>query len=108
MMEEREKVMNTRLGAFPRDAVTRRTIEEVRTGTGAWGRHDPKGGLMEGLTPGLAPLDSDGDGMPDDWEKKIGLDPAKDDSAKVMPSGYTAIEMYLNELAEKMAAEERQ
>jgi hypothetical protein len=40
--------------------------------------------------------------MPDDWEKKNGLDPAKDDSAKVMSSGYTAVEVYLNELAESI------
>jgi pectate lyase len=91
-------------GAFPRDAVTRRTIEEVRNGTGDYGRREPKGGLMEGLTSGAASLDTDKDGMPDEWEKKNGLDPAKDDSAKVMPSGYTAIEVYLNEVAESLVA----
>ncbi|MCX7590442.1 MAG: hypothetical protein N2255_02325, partial [Kiritimatiellae bacterium] len=37
-------------GCLPRDAVTSRTIAEVTTGTGSWGRHDPAGGLMEGLT----------------------------------------------------------
>jgi hypothetical protein len=57
---------------------------------------------MEGLTPGVAPLDTDKDGMPDEWEKKHGLDPAKDDSAKVMAGGYTAIEAYVNELAEQI------
>jgi len=93
-----------RAGAFPRDAVTRRTIQDVRDGTGDWGRREPKGGLMEGLTPGPAPLDTDRDGMPDDWEKKNGLDPAKDDSVKVMSSGYTAVEVYVNELAEKLVA----
>jgi pectate lyase len=89
-------------GAWPRDAVTRRTIEEVRNGTGDYGRREPKGGLMEGLTPGAAPKDTDHDGMPDDREKKNGLDPAKDDSAKVMPGGYTAIEVFVNELAERI------
>jgi hypothetical protein len=91
-------------GAWPRDAVTKQTIEEVRAGTGDYGRREPKGGLMEGLSAGAAPLDTDKDGMPDDWEKKNGLDPAKDDSAKVMPSGYTAVEVYVNELAEKLVA----
>jgi hypothetical protein len=86
-------------GAWPRDAVTKRTIQEVRDGTGDYGRREPKGGLMEGLTPGVAPKDTDRDGMPDEWEKKNGLDPTKDDSVKVMPSGYTAIEVYVNELA---------
>mgnify|MGYP001034666370 CR=1 FL=1 len=88
-----------RAGAFPRDAVTRRTIEEVRAGTGDWGRREPEGGLMAGLTPADPLVDSDKDGMPDEWEKKNGLDPGKDDSAKVMGSGYTAIEVYVNELA---------
>ena len=57
---------------------------------------------MEGLTPGVAPLDTDKDGMPDEWEKKNGLDPAKDDSAKVMSGGYTAIEVYVTECAEPL------
>ena len=94
-----------RAGAWPRDAVTRRTIENVRAGTGKWGRHEPEGGLMAGLTPSEPPPDSDRDGMPDEWEKKNGLDPAKDDSAKVMPDGYTAIEVYLAERAAALEAD---
>jgi len=45
-------------------------------------------------------IDTDGDGMPDEWEKKHGLDPndpsdaAKDKSG----DGYTNIEKYLNGL----------
>ncbi len=41
----------------------------------------------------------------DDWEKKNGRDPAKDDSAKVMPGGYTAIEVYVNERADAQVRE---
>lgn len=43
--------------------------------------------------------DSDSDGIPDDWEKKNGLNPndAKDASAQAKDkSGYTNIEVYLN------------
>ncbi len=42
-------------------------------------------------------LDSDKDGMPDAYEKKVGLNPddAKD-SAKISKSGYANIEVYLN------------
>ena len=87
-------------GAFPRDAVTRRTIDEVRAGKGDWGRREPEGGLMAGLTPAAAPTDADKDGMADEWEKKHGLDTSKDDSAKVLDGGYTAIEVYLAERAE--------
>jgi hypothetical protein len=91
-----------RAGAFPRDAVTLRTVAEVREGKGQWGRREPKGGLMEGLTPGQAPADADRDGMPDEWETGHGLDPSRDDSAKVMPGGYTAVEVYLQEAAQAL------
>jgi hypothetical protein len=43
--------------------------------------------------------DSDNDGMPDDWEKKNGLNPSNASDASVMAkskSGYTNIEEYLN------------
>ncbi len=85
-------------GCLPRDVVTARIIGEVKSGKGSWGRHAPKD-LMEGLAAGTPPADSDHDGMPDDWERRRKLDVGKDDSAKGMPSGYTAIEEYLNELA---------
>jgi hypothetical protein len=91
-------------GCFPRDAVTTRDVADVRAGTGEWGRREPAS-LMEGLTPGTAPADADGDGMPDEWEAAHGLDAAKDDSATVMASGYTAIEEYVNELAEGLVAD---
>ena len=94
--------MLKRAGAWPRDAVTLRTVQEVRAGKGDWGRREPEGGLMAGLTPTAAPDDADKDGMPDTWEKKRGLNPAKDDSAKVMDGGYTAIEVYLDELAKAL------
>jgi len=95
-------------GAFPRDPVTRRTIREVRTRGGRWGRREPKGGLMAGLKPMRPPNDSDRDGMPDAWETRHGLDPQTDDSATRMRSGYTAIEEYVNgRAAELLAAAQR-
>lgn len=100
---EAYRLVLDRAGCFPRDAVTRRVIEEVRAGTGSWGRHDPPH-LLDGLTPDRPPQDSDGDGMPDAWEQARGLDPQRDDSAKAMASGYTAIEDYLNELAQALIA----
>ena len=44
------RLVLARAGCFPRDAVTRRTIKEVQTGTGSYGRHAP-----ENLTQGLRP-----------------------------------------------------
>lgn len=46
--------------------------------------------------------DSDNDGIPDDVEKKMGLDPNNgEDSAAITESGYANIEIYLNGLAGK-------
>ncbi len=92
-----------RAGAFPRDAVALRSVRETKAGTGSWGTRAPSD-LMAGLHP-RAPLpDGDGDGMPDVWESKRSLDPADGaDHNHVMPSGYTAIEEYLNERAAEVA-----
>ena len=45
-----------------------------------------------------APLDSDADGMPDEWEKRYGLEPqnASNASQDTDNDGYTNIEEYLN------------
>jgi HEAT repeat protein len=102
-------------GCLPRDAVGRRTIREVRTGAGSWGRLAPQGGLMEGLTPGRPPKDIDADGMPDAWETDHGLDPADSrDATRIVPAGaskgdrhkgYTYVEYYVNERADQLIAE---
>ena len=50
-----------------------------------------------------SPVDSDGDGMPDEWETLNGLDPNKNDASlyTVDPKGwYTNIEVYANSLVE--------
>ncbi len=89
-------------GCFPRDTVSRRTIEEVKNGTGSWGRHDP-GDLIVGLTVQAARIDSDNDGMPDAWERAEGLDPADGtDFNTLMASGYTAVEEYCNLAAARL------
>ncbi len=46
-----------------------------------------------------APTDTDGDGMPDEWEIKNGLNSSDaSDRNKVGADGYTMLEKYLNEL----------
>lgn len=52
------------------------------------------------LTGGIAPVDSDQDGMPDYWELANGLNPNNPGDANTIGvSGYTHIEEYLNWLA---------
>lgn len=49
------------------------------------------------LQSGVAPTDTDGDGMPDFWELAMGLNPRDaTDRNRVGASGYTALEDYLN------------
>lgn len=91
-------------GAWPRDRVTLRTLDEVGNGTGRWGRNAPASPddawFLKDLERAAPEPDSDDDGMPDSWEQAHGLDrknPA--DRNRLMPSGYTAIEDYLNERA---------
>lgn len=89
-------------GTFPRDVVTNRTVQETRDRTGSWGIHRPPN-LMQGLTPLPRPTDTDNDGMPDVWETSRGLNPNNgSDYNTVRPSGYRAIEEYINELADSL------
>jgi pectate lyase len=103
--KEAHDLVLARAGAFPRDAVTTRIVDEVKNRTGRFGLQagDRPADLMAGLSPGAAPADGDNDGMPDAWESSHGLNPANDDSSTVRPSGYTAIEEYINELADQMS-----
>ncbi len=42
--------------------------------------------------------DSDGDGMPDDWETAHGTDPQQDDAMTLADNGYVNIENYINSI----------
>ncbi len=91
-----------RAGAWPRDVVTNQALQDVQSRSGQWDNLRPADWL-EGLTPGSPPIDDDEDGMADDWESAHGLNPNDGgDHDTVMPSGYTAIEDYINELADQL------
>ena len=51
------------------------------------------------LNSTAAPVDTDGDGMPDEWEKSNGLDPSDPSDGKTIGNdGYSNLENYLNSL----------
>lgn len=87
-----------------RDAVDARVIEMVRTGNVTTGNgiiNDPAevGGYPEyKFEPKEVPVDSDNDGMPDDYETKHGLNPQdpSDGPMDTDKDGYTNVEEYLN------------
>ncbi len=59
-------------------------------------------GVVGTLESGEAPLDTDKDGMPDNWEKEHGLNPEDPSDAmglQLSQEHYVNVEMYVNELA---------
>ncbi len=90
-----------------RDNVDERIIDEVKKGITHFGIK--KDGIIDSQTQvGGWPVlkstppktDSDKDGIPDDWEKKNGLNPSdgNDNVLFSIDKNYTNIEIYLNEL----------
>ena len=107
-----------------RDAIDRRVVETVRTGKAIYAKDapvvtspyikralpddsykrgiitDPRqvGGLPE--YKGEPYRDTDGDGMPDEWELKYGLDPndPSDANGDCNGDGYTNIEKFINNI----------
>lgn len=94
-------------GVFPRDHVGLRLVRETREGTYTYtGSKAKKKGIIdteedaEGFYdyPVVASLtDTDIDGMPDVWEQANGCDPNTPDQNTLHPSGYTMLEIYLND-----------
>ncbi len=99
-----ESVLVAGVGAFPRDIVARKSLQDLQTRGGQWGNYRPDD-LMDGLVVTTAPADTDNDGMPDLWEVQHGLNPENGtDHNTVMASGYTAIEDYINGLASDLVS----
>jgi pectate lyase len=83
-----------------RDAVDRRIINEVRERKGRIIDATREVGGYPEYKSGTALVDTDGDGIPDAWEKAHRLDPKNAaDGAKDSGDGYTWVEKYLDELA---------
>lgn len=82
-----------------RDAVDARIIAGVVAGTGRIINSQTDVGGWPDLAPGTPWIDTDADGMPDDWEAAHGLDPATADGAADRDGdGYTNLEDWLNSL----------
>jgi len=88
-----------------RDPVDLRIIEEIRERKSTFGNN----GIIDSqedvggwplLRPATPPVDSDGDGMPDEWEIRNGLNPNNpaDGNAFTLNNNYTNLEVYMNEI----------
>lgn len=94
--------------ALNRDSVDERIVRDVLNGTGrVIDRPSDVGGWPE-LATGEAYLDTDKDGMADDWETAHGLNPADpaDGSLDKDGDGYTNVEEFLNSLMADLYTED--
>ncbi len=100
------RVLKQAGASLKRDAIDERIIDEVRNGIANCGNNgiintqDEAGGWPE-ITSAPAPPDSDGDGMPNEWEVRHGLNPHDniDGNKYTIDSQYTNIEIYLNTIS---------
>ena len=114
-----EKVLAYAGASFYRDEVDARYMEEARTGTATYtGSVTKKQGLVDlvsdvnGYTEANFPtgaraadFDTDGDGMPNEWEIANGLDPNDPEDGNLYTldtekGWYTNVEVYLNAIVE--------
>lgn len=111
--EAYEKILQIGGASLVRDAVDIRILKEVKNGTFTYnGSLGSKNGIIDSqndvggfpdLKPGKALLDSDNDGMPDEWEIKHHLDPKKANAnGRDLDKNYDNIEVYINDLVKKI------
>jgi len=100
-----------KVGAFPRDIIDTRIINETTTGTaiasssfdgykitGIVDKPEDSGGFTEYKSYNFV-LDTDNDGIPDYWEDANGMDKINaEDRNNLSGEGYTYLEVYLNGL----------
>ena len=93
-----QRILETGGASLPeRDPVDLRIVDEVKNRTGSIikSQEDVDGWPRLNSVPAL--VDTDKDGMPDDWERENGLDPNNaDDRNNVAEDGYTMLEKYIN------------
>lgn len=96
-----EDVLNLAGATLPRrDSIDERVVSETRAETGGILDSPDTVGGFPNMASGEPPIDSDHDGMPDDWELAQGLDPmnAADGAGDIDADGYTNVEEYLHSL----------
>ena len=94
-------VLETAGASLVRDAVDIRILAGVRSGSSRIINSQTDVGGWPDLAPGTPWIDTDNDGMPDEWERQNGLDPTLADGALDRDGdGYTNLEDWLNGLVE--------
>ena len=112
--EAYDKVLESVGASLSRDVVDSRIVREVKDGNYTYeGSQGSTGGLIDSqsdvggwpvLNQTEALVDTDGDGIPDEWEIANGLDPENpnDGKKKTLQKGYTNVEVYMNSLVDNI------
>ncbi len=112
-----EKVLDYAGASLHRDSFDQRMVDDTRSGTATYTGSGLSKGFVNSqndnkpsgagsdwsawptLNSTTAPTDTDGDGMPDEWETAHGLNPnSASDGAQLNDEGYSNVEVYLNSL----------
>jgi hypothetical protein len=107
------RVLDHAGASFKRDAADNRVINNVRNGNyTAAGSAGSTNGIIDSqadvggwpvLNASSPLLDTDGDGMPDDWEKANQLDHSKANAnGRNLSTAYDNIEVYINSLVKSI------
>ena len=105
------KILQIGGASFVRDAVDLRVLKDVKNGTFTYeGSLGSKNGIIDSqndvggfptLRQGKNPIDSDNDGMPDEWEIKHNLNPYKyDANGRDLDKNYDNIEVYTHSIVQ--------
>lgn len=99
-----ETVLSKAGCSFHRDALDARIANDVRNGVGSLINTPSEAGGYPVLAAGSTPLDTDRDGMPDEWEDANGLDKnaSSDNKLYTLDKNYTNLEVYLNSLVHNL------
>jgi hypothetical protein len=111
-----QKVLDYVGASLKRDAVDIRVLGDVKnktyTANGSSGDQYSRFGIIDNpldvggwplLSTLPAPADTDGDGMPDDWEVAHGLDPKiANPNGRNLSTAYDNVEVYVNSLVEQI------
>lgn len=111
--EAYEKILQIGGASLVRDAVDMHVLKDVKNGTFTYnGSRGSQNGIIDSqndvggfpdLKQGKVLLDSDKDGMPDEWEKKYNLNPKKANAnGRDLDKNYDNIEVYMNDLVKKI------